>query len=50
LTDPARRAGVVKKLDALCAEVAKPGACARAAEFIVNLTRTVRPVVGEPAG
>jgi lipid-A-disaccharide synthase len=36
LTDPDRRAGVVKKLDALCDRVAKPGACARAAEFILT--------------
>jgi hypothetical protein len=26
----------VKKLDALCDRVAKPGACARAAEFILT--------------
>src|SRR5262245_36265150 len=46
LTNPPRRAGVVKKLDDLCDQVAKPGACARAAEFIL---RAPRSAAGEPA-
>jgi lipid-A-disaccharide synthase len=37
LNDPKRAEEVRRKLDALCAEVAKPGACAAAARFVHNL-------------
>jgi lipid-A-disaccharide synthase len=37
LNDPKRAEEVRRKLDALCAEVAKPGACAAAARFILTL-------------
>lgn len=39
LTDPARRKSVTNRLDELCAEVAKPGACAAAARFIQDMVR-----------
>jgi lipid-A-disaccharide synthase len=37
LNDPARAAAIRGKLDELCAQVAKPGACAAAAQFILDL-------------
>jgi lipid-A-disaccharide synthase len=37
LNDPARAAAIRGKLDELCAWVAKPGACAAAAKFILDL-------------
>jgi lipid-A-disaccharide synthase len=37
LNDPVRRQMVRKKLDVLCDRVAKPGACAAAARFIVSI-------------
>jgi lipid-A-disaccharide synthase len=39
LTDPVRRDAVRRKLDMLCEEVAKPGACATAARFILDVAR-----------
>jgi lipid-A-disaccharide synthase len=39
LTDPVRRKHVTDRLTELCAEVAKPGACATAARFILDLPR-----------
>ena len=44
LNDPARREAVIRKLDALCHEVAKPGACAAAARFILNVSARAQPV------
>jgi lipid-A-disaccharide synthase len=37
LNDPDRAATVRARLDALCAEVARPGACARAAQFVMDV-------------
>jgi lipid-A-disaccharide synthase len=37
LTDPARRDAVRRKLHLLCDEVAKPGACEKAARFILDV-------------
>lgn len=39
ITDPARRKSVTDRLDELCAEVAKPGACAAAARFLQDMVR-----------
>jgi lipid-A-disaccharide synthase len=39
LTDPRRRKYVTDRLDEVCAEVAKPGACATAARFILDVAR-----------
>jgi len=39
LTDPPRRKYVIDRLDELCAEVAKPGACTAAARFVVEMVR-----------
>jgi lipid-A-disaccharide synthase len=39
MTDPARRQYVTDRLDHLCNEVAKPGACATAARFIHDMVR-----------
>ncbi len=39
LNEPDRAATVRARLDALCAEVARPGACERAARFVVDLAR-----------
>lgn len=44
LNDPAKAAAVRAKLDALCARVARPGACAAAARFIVGMAKGTRPV------
>lgn len=40
LDDPTRVATVKQELDALCAQIAQPGACAKAAQFIVNFRPT----------
>jgi lipid-A-disaccharide synthase len=39
LNDPVRAAVIRGKLDELCAQVAKPGACATAAKFILDLKK-----------
>ena len=44
LTDPARRRAVTDRLDELCTEVARPGACAAAARFLLELPRPAGPV------
>ena len=44
LNDSGRAAEVRKKLDQLCAEVAKPGACAAAARFILTVPSRSPPV------
>jgi lipid-A-disaccharide synthase len=44
LNDPARREAVTRKLDTLCNEVAKPGACAAAARLILNVPAAAQPV------
>ena len=51
LTDPVRRQAVRDRLDELCQEVAKPGACAAAARFIVNVAnRLSTPInIGVPS-
>jgi len=50
LTDPRRRKYVTDRLDELCAEVAKPGACANAARFILDLARMPAPALVSSAG
>jgi lipid-A-disaccharide synthase len=52
LNNPERAAAVRQKLDALCREVAKPGACAAAARFINDLAKSGKSgsaVVNAPA-
>jgi lipid-A-disaccharide synthase len=39
LTEASRREAVRRKLDALCDQVAKPGACATAARFVLNVAK-----------
>jgi lipid-A-disaccharide synthase len=45
LTDTPRRMSVIDRLNGLCAEVAKPGACAAAARFIVATAREAAPAL-----
>lgn len=40
ISDPARRTYVTDRLDQLCNELAKPGACATAARFIQDMVRS----------
>ncbi len=44
LDDPVRRSYVVGRLDALCADVARPGACATAAQFLLHVASSANPV------
>jgi lipid-A-disaccharide synthase len=39
LTDPQRRKYLIDRLNELCDEVARPGACAAAARFILDMPR-----------
>jgi lipid-A-disaccharide synthase len=45
LTDPRARKYVTDRLDELCDEVAKPGACAKAAQFILETARKPTPAI-----
>jgi lipid-A-disaccharide synthase len=42
LNDPKRVAAVRTRLDALCADVARPGACAAAARFVLDLASALK--------
>jgi lipid-A-disaccharide synthase len=49
LTDPKRREQVVRKLDELCEQVAKPGAVAMAARFVFDLASKRTPLLASTA-